>query len=53
MKPPQHDLVERVSPRCSTNPVCTCGQDLDFVHGTHCPRCGTTLRVRPALAPAA
>jgi hypothetical protein len=34
-------------------PVCSCGQDLDCVHGTHCPRCGTTLHVGPALAQAA
>ena len=20
---------------------CWCGQDMDVVHGTHCPRCGT------------
>ncbi len=23
--------------------VCGCGQDLDYVAGHHCPRCGTTL----------
>jgi hypothetical protein len=21
--------------------LCWCGQDMDVVHGTHCPRCGT------------
>jgi hypothetical protein len=26
-----------------TIPVCGCGQDLDAVHGQHCPRCGTSL----------
>jgi hypothetical protein len=27
----------------STLDVCGCGQDLDIVRGTHCPRCGITL----------
>lgn len=22
-------------------PRCWCGQDLEYVHGGHCPRCGT------------
>ena len=22
-------------------PHCWCGQDLEYVHGGHCPRCGT------------
>lgn len=25
---------------------CWCGQDMDVVHGTHCPRCGTTRTAR-------
>jgi hypothetical protein len=27
--------------------VCRCGQELDVCHGTHCPRCGSTVSRRP------
>ena len=32
--------------------VCWCGQDLEHVHGTHCPRCGTAgpTHVGPSLS---
>jgi hypothetical protein len=36
-------------------PVCWCGQDLEYVQHTHCPRCGTARArrfdsMRPPLA---
>lgn len=32
-------------------PHCWCGQDLEYAHGGHCPRCGTArAAVRPPLA---
>jgi hypothetical protein len=31
-------------------PVCSCGQDLDGVHGRHCPRCGIALRAAAGAA---
>lgn len=34
--------------------VCWCGQDLDYAHPGHCPRCGAAREARPyAMAPAA
>ena len=35
--------------------VCWCGQDLEYVHHTHCPRCGTARArrygsMRPSMA---
>ncbi|QIK67968.1 hypothetical protein G7072_17910 [Nocardioides sp. HDW12B] len=27
--------------------ACRCGQELDVCHGTHCPRCGSTVRRHP------
>jgi hypothetical protein len=30
-------LGERVS-----RPACWCGQDLEYVDGSHCPRCGSS-----------
>ena len=27
--------------------ACHCGQELDVCHGTHCPRCGSTVGRRP------
>ena len=37
------------------SPVCWCGQDLEYVQHTHCPRCGTARArrfdsMRPPLA---
>ena len=53
MNATRHHPVRRDSPQRFTLPVCNCGQDLDFVRGTHCPRCGITLHHSPGLAQAA
>jgi hypothetical protein len=53
MKSTQHHPVGAESPKRATIPVCHCGQDLDFVRGTHCIRCGITLHVTPDVALAA
>ena len=50
MKSTQHHPVGGEPPKRSTFPVCHCGQDLDLVRGTHCTRCGITLRVRAVIA---
>ncbi len=39
-----------LAPRRGTLPVCGCGQDLDVVSGTHCPRCGTSVLPHAARA---
>lgn len=30
--------------------TCRCGQELDVCHGTHCPRCGSTVGLRRGAA---
>ncbi len=33
------------------SPHCWCGQDLEYFHGGHCPRCGTArAAILPPLA---
>ena len=43
------------APASGVSPVCWCGQDLEYVQHTHCPRCGTARArrfdsMRPPLA---
>ena len=50
------DTTGQVRARASgVPPVCWCGQDLEYVQHTHCPRCGTARArrfdsMRPPLA---
>jgi hypothetical protein len=39
------DTTQVLPPDGGTTDVCWCGQDMDFVHGSHCPRCGTARAV--------
>jgi hypothetical protein len=50
MEVTQHQKIRRQFPRREAVPVCRCGQDLDVMGWTHCPRCGTTLPHRTAVA---
>jgi hypothetical protein len=36
-------LTVTVDERRSLSATCRCGQELDVCHGTHCPRCGSTV----------
>ena len=50
------DTTGQVRARASgVPPICWCGQDLEYVQHTHCPRCGTARArrvdsMRPPLA---
>jgi hypothetical protein len=39
------DTTQVLPPAGATTDACWCGQDMDFVRGSHCPRCGTARAV--------
>jgi len=40
-------LFVTIDERRELSSSCRCGQELDVCHGTHCPRCGSTVSTAP------